>query len=80
MDNVIDFYINRGREKGREETRREYEAILADRDRLIAEDRRAMADKDRLIAEDRRAMADKDRAMAEMAKELEALKRRYGIA
>ena len=75
MDNIIDFYIDKGRKegliegqqqgwqdglaKGQEEARLHYEPILADKDR---------------------ALEDKDRTLAEMEQELRELKQRFGIA
>ena len=66
MSDVIDSYIARGREEGREETRKKYEAALAEKDRALAE-------KDR-------AMAEKDRTMRKMEQELRELRARYGQA
>lgn len=42
MSDVIDSYIARGREEGREETRKKYEAVLAEKDRALEEKNRAM--------------------------------------
>ena len=64
---------NEGVEQGRRETRKEYEAVLADKDRSLAEQRRS-------LAEQRRSLADKDRILEEMAQELRELKARYGLA
>ena len=72
MYTVIDSYIDlgreegrkEGREEGREETRKEYEVILAERDRTLAE-------RDRTLAE-------RDRTLEALTRELQELKVRYG--
>ena len=62
MSDVIDSYIA----QGREEARKEYREVLAEKDNALAE-------KDR-------ALAEKDRAMKKMEQELRDLKLRYGQA
>ena len=60
MRSVIDSYID----LGREEARKEYETVLAERDRTLAE-------KDRTLAE-------KDRMLEALTREIAELKQRYG--
>ena len=68
MCEVVESFRN----EGREEVRREYEAILAD-------NRRVIADKDRTLADNRRVIADKDRELEKAQRELKELKERFGL-
>ena len=87
MDNIIDFYINKGREeglnKGREEglNKGREEGLNKGREEGLNKGREeTRREYEALLADKDRAMADKDRVMAEMARELAELRRRYGIA
>ena len=72
MCEVVQQFKYEGWKKGREEARKEYEAILADKDRSLADKDRSLADKDR-------SLADKDHALEAAQRELRELKQRFGL-